>query len=113
MSLTFIMATVIIIIGFIIWRNRKIAEKNRIKRISEERQRGENCRLEEKKRLRTEERVSRNQEERKLRVEQEANAVKAREERDSREMELRQKIRDRKKHELEEEQRKAGDKKIA
>ena len=111
MSLTFTILAVIIIIGFMIWRNRKIAERNRINHISEEKRQGENLKLEEKIRLRAEEGVSKNQEERKLRAEQETNTGKAIEERDSREKELRQKISDRKKHELEEEQRKTEEKK--
>ena len=105
MFLTFIIITVIII-GFIIWYNRKIAEKNRLNCISEEKRQRENLRLEEREKFRTEERASKNQEERGLRAEQEANAGKAREERDSREKALRQKISDRKKHEAEEGQRK-------
>ncbi len=112
MSLPVIIMTVIIIIGFIIWYVRIIAERDRINLISEEKKRGENLRLEERKRLRTEERISKNQEERKLREEQNANADSLREEKDSKERELRQKIEDRKKHEAVEEQRKAENKKI-
>lgn len=112
MSLTAIIITVIVIIGFIIWSIRKITERNRINRLSEEKKQGENLRLKEITRLRTEERISQNQKDRILRAEQETNAVKAKEERDRREKELMQKIENRKKREAEEKQRKAGDEKV-
>jgi uncharacterized protein YpmB len=111
MSLTGIIITVIAIIWFVVWYNRKITVKNRMQRISEEKHQAEKIMAEERNRLRTEERVSNFQKERSLRVEQEANAGKVREERDNREKELRQKIEDRKKHESEEAKRKVEDKK--
>ncbi|MFA5145374.1 MAG: hypothetical protein WC723_05170 [Candidatus Omnitrophota bacterium] len=101
MFLALIIITAVIVIWFVIGYNRGVAERNRINHISKERQQGENARLEEKRRIKAEERASEDQEERKLRIELEANVNKVREGRDLREKELRQKIEDRKKREAE------------
>jgi len=112
MSLQFILIAALIIAGFVIWNKwyaRRITERNRENRISDQIRQEENARLEERQKLRTEERATKDKAERKVRLEQEADLVKIREERDSKENELRQKIADRKKDEAEEEKRKAED----
>lgn len=104
MSLKFILITAIIIAGFILWNkwySRRITERNRENRISDEIREKENLRLEERQKLRTEEKTSKDKEERRIRAEQEADVTKIRAERDSKEKELRQKIADRKKDEAE------------
>jgi len=104
MSLQFILIAAIIIAGFIMWNKwytRRITERNRENRISDDRQREENLRLEERQKLRAEEKASKDKEERRVRTEQEADVSKIREERDAKEKELRQKIADRKKDEAE------------
>jgi hypothetical protein len=110
MSVIVIIITVAVIIWFIILYGRKTKEKSRLNRIVEEKRQDDELRLEVRKRIRTDENAAKNQEERDLRLEQEANQGKIREDRDSRERELRQKISDRKKHESEEGQRKAEEK---
>ena len=104
MSLQFILIIAMIIAGFIIWNKwyaRRTAEKNRVDRISDESQQRESLRLEERQKLRAEEKATKDKEERKVRAGQEADLIKIKEERDSQEKELRQKIADRKKDEAE------------
>lgn len=104
MSLQFILIIAMIIAGFIIWNKwytRRTAEKNRVDRISDESQQRESLRLEERQKLRAEEKATKDKEERRVRAGQEADLIKIKEERDSQEKELRQKIADRKKDEAE------------
>ncbi|MDD5505579.1 MAG: hypothetical protein PHR73_02345 [Candidatus Omnitrophica bacterium] len=110
MSFQLILIAALIIAGFVIWNKwytRKINERNRENHISDQLRSEENARLEERQKLRTEERAVRDKEERKVQLAQEADLAKIRAERDFKENELRQKIRDRKKNEAEEEKRKA------
>jgi len=104
MSFQLILIIALIVAGFIIWNKwytRRMVERNRENRISDESQQRESLRLEERQKLRTEEKATKDKEERRVRAVQEADLIKIKEERDSQEKELRQKIADRKKDEAE------------
>ncbi|MCX5701807.1 MAG: hypothetical protein NTW64_02355 [Candidatus Omnitrophica bacterium] len=100
-----IFLSIALVIGIIIWQkwSMKIAKANRL---SEEKKQQESLEAEGRKELRAEERILEQGEARKHQIEAEASDLKAKEERDAREEELRRKIKDRKEHEAEEEKRK-------